>query len=77
MMMSRFKVLPSNVDQHTTYLGGSHFLHLDQQVQECRAHHLGFVVQTVFEGDHDFFQHGVAEGVVQDNCQTLGKTSDK
>lgn len=55
----------------TIYLCGSHFLHLDQQVQENCSHHLGFVVQTVFEADHDFFHHGVAEGVVQDDCQTL------
>lgn len=53
------------------YLGGADRLHLDEHVQERRADLLRGVVKAVLERGEKLFQHGVAEGVVQDDGQTL------
>lgn len=75
MIITQDKTSP--IKKHIRYLGSTHCLDLDEHVQESYADFLRVVMKAVFESGQEFFQYWMAEAVVQDNSQTLGKTLHK
>lgn len=55
------------------YLGSTYCLDLDKHVKESCADFFRVIMKAVLESGQEFFQEWMAESVVQDDSQTLGK----